>query len=159
MRDRRRNLSSFDSGGSYFPIFPRSIGPLLKRARTRFTFAVNADVAVNKKIADGSPVCPQCGNQDLKENKSIEVSNIFSLKTKFSEPFDLKIHRRKQAGKSYGNGLLQHWSLGRLLGTIANKQCREGNYLAGSGGALPSSSYWPKRKNGQIIAAGRKSLR
>ena len=48
------------------------------------------EVAINKEIAEATPVCPQCGNKDLKENKSIEVGNIFSLKTKFSEPFDLK---------------------------------------------------------------------
>ena len=77
---------------------------------------------MNKEIADGSPVCPQCGNQDLKENKSIEVGNIFSLKTKFSEPFDSEVHRRKRAGKSYGNGPLRHWFGGAIDGDDSGRQ-------------------------------------
>ena len=73
-------------------------------------------VAINKEIAEGTPVCPQCGNKDLKENKSIEVGNIFSLKTKFSEPFDLKFTDENGQEKlmimgCYGIGV------GRLMGT------------------------------------------
>lgn len=74
-------------------------------------------VAINKEIAKEKPICPQCGNKDLKENKSIEVGNIFSLKTKFSEPFDLKFTDKNGQEKfiligCYGIGL------GRLMGAI-----------------------------------------
>lgn len=74
-------------------------------------------VALNKEIAGETPACPQCGNKDLKENKSIEVGNIFSLKTKFSEPFDLNFTDENGQEKlmlmgCYGIGV------GRLMGTI-----------------------------------------
>ncbi len=47
-------------------------------------------VAVNKEIIKEQKTCPECGNQKLQEKKAIEVANIFKLKTKFSEAFDLK---------------------------------------------------------------------
>lgn len=55
--------------------------------------------------------------EDLKEMKSIEVGNIFTLGTKFSEPFDLKYKNEKGEDNfvfmgSYGIGL------GRLMGTV-----------------------------------------
>jgi prolyl-tRNA synthetase len=54
---------------------------------------------------------------DFKEEKAIEVGNIFTLGTKFSEPFDLKYKNEKGEDElvfmgSYGIGL------GRLMGTI-----------------------------------------
>ena len=74
------------------------------------------EMAINKEIAGETPACPQCGNKDLKENKSVEVGNIFSLKTKFSEPFDLKFTDENGQEKlmlmgCYGIGV------GRLMGT------------------------------------------
>ena len=74
------------------------------------------EMAINKEIAGETPACPQCGNKDLKENKSVEVGNIFSLKTKFSEPFDLKFTDENGQEKlmlmgCYGIGV------SRLMGT------------------------------------------
>ena len=73
-------------------------------------------VAVNREIVDGMPTCPQCGNKDLKEEKSVETGNIFMLKDKFSQPFDLDYTDEKGDKKPilmgcYGIGL------GRLMGT------------------------------------------
>ena len=74
-------------------------------------------VAINKEIIGKQAVCPQCGDKNLKENKSIEVGNIFSLKTKFSEPFDLNFTDKNGQEKlilmnCYGIGL------GRLMGAV-----------------------------------------
>lgn len=44
-------------------------------------------IAVNKEIIDEQNQCPECGNQDLVEKKSVEVGNIFKLRTKFSTAF------------------------------------------------------------------------
>ncbi|MDD5043341.1 MAG: His/Gly/Thr/Pro-type tRNA ligase C-terminal domain-containing protein [Patescibacteria group bacterium] len=51
-------------------------------------------IAVNKELIEseegGGSKCPECGNKDLKEEKAIEVGNIFKLKTKFTECFNYK---------------------------------------------------------------------
>ncbi len=44
-------------------------------------------VAVNKELINEQPTCPKCDNHDLKEEKAIEIGNIFKLKTRFSDSF------------------------------------------------------------------------
>ena len=117
MRNRRKNLSNFRLG-RIFSQYSHEYQTVTEAGEDTIYICGQCEVAVNKEIADGSPVCPQCGNQDLKENKSIEVGNIFSLKTKFSEPFDLKFtaengRENLMVMGCYGIGL------GRLMGTIA----------------------------------------
>jgi len=48
------------------------------------------DLAINKEIKDETPQCPNCGNQDFKEAKAVEIGNIFKLGAKYSLPFELK---------------------------------------------------------------------
>lgn len=50
----------------------------------------NCKIAVNKEIIDVHSSCPECGNSDLREDKAIEVWNIFKLWNKFSSAFGLK---------------------------------------------------------------------
>lgn len=74
--------------------------------------------AINKEIKEETNVCPHCDKKtEFKEEKAVEVGNIFKLGTKFSVPFDLKF--RDKEGKElpvlmgcYGIGL------GRLMGAI-----------------------------------------
>ena len=61
--------------------------------------------------------CPKCKNQDLREDKAVEVGNIFKLGTKYAEPFDLSYTDQEGNKKivimgCYGIGLQ------RLMGTI-----------------------------------------
>ncbi len=72
--------------------------------------------AINKEIWTDD-LKNDLGMKDFVEKKAIEVGNIFTLGTKFSEPFDLKYKNEKGEDKSvfmgsYGIGL------GRLMGTI-----------------------------------------
>ncbi len=74
-------------------------------------------LAVNKEIKNETAKCPDCGSKDFKEEKAIEIGNIFKLVTKYSTPFELKYKDEK--GKEnevmmgcYGIGL------GRLMGAI-----------------------------------------
>ena len=74
-------------------------------------------MAINKEIKADQPNCPSCGNSVLREAKSIEVGNIFELKTKYSGAFDLSY--TDEAGNAqpiqmgcYGIGL------GRLMGSV-----------------------------------------
>ncbi len=46
-------------------------------------------VAINREIIEEQNSCPVCGKKELKEEKAIEVGNIFKQKTKFTEPFSL----------------------------------------------------------------------
>jgi prolyl-tRNA synthetase len=83
------------------------------------------DLAINKEIKNGIPACPDCGGKDFKEQKAIEVGNIFKLGTKYSEPFDLNY--KDENGREnlvvmgcYGIGL------GRLMGAIV-EVCHDEN--------------------------------
>ncbi len=76
-------------------------------------------VAINDEIIDEQDSCPECGKKkkDLVKKKAIEVGNIFPLKTKFSDAFDLTFTDEKGDEKSvimgcYGIGV------GRLMGAI-----------------------------------------
>lgn len=76
------------------------------------------NTAINKEIFDEMSVCPICGGKNFREEKAIEVGNIFKLVTKYSEPFGLKF-TDKNGNQSnvimgcYGIGLT------RLLGAVA----------------------------------------
>jgi prolyl-tRNA synthetase len=74
-------------------------------------------VAINDEIINEQNSCPECGNKDLRKEKAIEVGNIFSLGTKFSDAFELNYNDEKGQNTpvimgSYGIGP------GRLIGTI-----------------------------------------
>ena len=74
-------------------------------------------LAVNKEIKNESPVCVKCGQSDFEEKKAVEVGNIFTLGTRFSEAFNLKYRDKNGQDQlvfmgSYGIGP------GRLMGTI-----------------------------------------
>ena len=100
---------TFASGGS-FSKYSHEYQTVTDAGEDTIYVCGKCEVAINKEIADEQAVCPQCGNKVLKENKSIEVGNIFSLKTKFSEPFDLKFTDENVLGKAYDNGLFWHRS-------------------------------------------------
>ena len=107
---------TFASGGS-FSKYSHEYQTITDAGEDIIYVCDKCKVAINKEIIGEQAICPQCGNKDLKENKSIEVGNIFSLKTKFSEPFDLKFTDENGQEKlmlmgCYGIGL------GRLMGAI-----------------------------------------
>lgn len=74
--------------------------------------------ALNKEIIEEVKSCPICGSKDFREEKAIEIGNIFKLKTKFTEPFDLRFTNDQGEKKlvtmgCYGIGL------GRVMGAVA----------------------------------------
>ncbi|MCP6718990.1 MAG: His/Gly/Thr/Pro-type tRNA ligase C-terminal domain-containing protein [Patescibacteria group bacterium] len=75
-------------------------------------------LGLNKEIIEDQKYkCPQCKNKELEIKKTIEVGNIFDLKTRFSKAFDFTFKDKDGKDKPimmgcYGLGL------GRLLGTI-----------------------------------------
>ena len=78
----------------------------------------NSGVAINKEVYNDEVIAElKLNKENLIEKRAVEVGNIFSLGTKFSEPFDLKYRNENGEEKlavmgSYGIGL------GRLMGTV-----------------------------------------
>jgi prolyl-tRNA synthetase len=74
-------------------------------------------LAINQEIKSEIKECQGCGGKDFRQEKAIEVGNIFKLGTKYSAPFDLMVKDEKGENKTlimgcYGIGL------SRLMGTI-----------------------------------------
>ncbi|MDO8523571.1 MAG: aminoacyl--tRNA ligase-related protein [bacterium] len=85
-------------------------------------------VAVNDEIKNEHPKCPECGGALGEPKKSIEVGNIFPLKTKFSDAFGMRV--KNEEGKDvpvfmgcYGIGL------SRLMGAVAEVSNDENGFI------------------------------
>jgi prolyl-tRNA synthetase len=108
---------TFASGGS-FSKFSHEFQSITDAGEDTIYLDEKKKIAVNKEVYDDE-ILKELGldKKDLVEKKAIEVGNIFSLGTRFSEPFDLKYKNEKGEEKlvimgSYGIGL------SRLMGTI-----------------------------------------
>jgi prolyl-tRNA synthetase len=79
----------------------------------------NRKIAINKEVLNDEVIADLgLKREELEEVRSIEVGNIFSLGTKFSEPFDLKVNDQNGEPHTlimgcYGIGI------SRVMGTIA----------------------------------------
>jgi prolyl-tRNA synthetase len=113
----RETYLTFASGGSFskysheFQALTSAGEDIIYLSRER-NLAVNKEVYTDEVLADLG-----LKREDLSEEKSIEVGNIFTLGTRFSEPLGLTFKDEKGESKpafmgSYGIGL------GRLMGTI-----------------------------------------
>ncbi len=107
---------TFASGGS-FSKYSHEFQTLSEAGEDIIYVCQKCGQAINKEIFGEVKVCPNCGKEDFKEEKAIEVGNIFKLGTKYSAPFNLKYKNEKGEEKDvvmgcYGIGL------GRLMGTI-----------------------------------------
>ncbi len=107
---------TFASGGS-FSKYSHEFQTVAKSGEDTIYICDKCKIAVNKEIIKEQNACPQCGNNDLREEKAIEVGNIFKLKTKYSAPFALA-YRDERGNMNdvvmgcYGIGIT------RLMGTI-----------------------------------------
>jgi len=108
---------TFASGGS-FSKFSHEFQTVISVGEDTIYLDENSGVAINKEVYNDETIS-QLGldKAKLTEKRAVEVGNIFSLGTKFSEPFDLKYRDEKGKEKSvimgsYGIGL------SRLMGTI-----------------------------------------
>ena len=108
---------TFASGGS-FSKFSHEFQTMTEAGEDTIYLDEKNKIAVNKEVYNDE-VLKELGldKKDLVEKKAIEVGNIFSLGTRFSEPFNLTYKDEKGEEKlvvmgSYGIGL------SRLMGTI-----------------------------------------
>lgn len=107
---------TFATGGS-FSKYSHEFQTLSNAGEDTIYICKKCLVAINKEIKHETPKCPGCGSDDFREEKAIEVGNIFKLMDKFTKPFNLKV--KDERGKDrlivmgcYGIGL------NRLMGTI-----------------------------------------
>ncbi len=108
---------TFASGGS-FSQFSHEFQTVTGAGEDTIYIDESKGIAVNKEVyTDDVLELLGCDKSTLVEQRAVEVGNIFSLGTRFSEPFDLSYADENGEKKlvvmgSYGIGL------GRLMGTI-----------------------------------------
>lgn len=108
---------TFSSGGT-FSKFSHEFQTLTEAGEDTIYISENKKLGINKEVYTNEVLNElDLKKEELIEKKAIEVGNIFTLGTKFSEPFDLKY--KDERGENiivfmgcYGIGL------GRLMGTI-----------------------------------------
>lgn len=107
---------TFASGGS-FSKYSHEFQTLTDAGEDTIHLCEKCKIAVNEDIIKEQSVCPECGNKKLEKKPSVEVGNIFTLGTRFSEALNLSYLDENGARQfvfmgSYGIGP------GRLMGTI-----------------------------------------
>ncbi|HBH71470.1 MAG: Proline-tRNA ligase [Parcubacteria group bacterium GW2011_GWC1_42_11] len=108
---------TFASGGS-FSKYSHEFQTITSAGEDTIYICDKCRVAVNNEIIeDQKHACPECGGKNLRAETSVEVGNIFELKTRFSAPFNLSYKDEDGKDQSvvmgcYGIGL------GRVLGTV-----------------------------------------
>lgn len=110
-------IKTYASGGT-FSKYSHEYQTLTQYGEDTIYTCEKCSVAINKEIlADLKESCPECGSTVLKEEKSIEVGNIFKLQNKFSDAFGFTYTDDQGAEQPilmgcYGIGIT------RALGTI-----------------------------------------
>ncbi len=112
-----RTYVTYASGGD-FSKYSDEFQTLSAAGEDTIYICTGCNVAINKEIKDENATCPDCGSVEFREERSIEVGNIFKLGTKFSEPYHFMV--QNESGEdvlvtmcSYGIGV------NRMMGTIA----------------------------------------
>lgn len=112
-----RTYFTYAAGGT-FSKFSHEFQMLTPAGEDTVYVCDKCKVAVNDEIKNEYAKCPECGGNLSEPKKSIEVGNIFPLKTKFSDAFGMRV--KNEDGKEvpvfmgcYGIGL------SRLMGAVA----------------------------------------
>ncbi|MBI5816910.1 MAG: prolyl-tRNA synthetase, partial [Candidatus Yonathbacteria bacterium] len=105
------------AGGSSFSKYSHEFQTITPAGEDTIYLCEKCGTGINEEIKKDQETCPECGGKAFKKETSIEVGNIFELKTKFSQPFNLTF--KNEEGKDelvlmgcYGIGL------GRVMGAI-----------------------------------------
>jgi len=112
-----KTLLTYASGGS-FSKYSHEYQTISDSGEDTIHICDKCAIAINEEIKDETLTCPKCGNDDYRQEKAVEVGNIFKLKDRFTKPFQFTVKDEKGQKLPvlmgcYGIGL------GRVLGTIA----------------------------------------
>lgn len=107
---------TYASGGA-FSKYSHEFQTLAEAGEDHIYLCDHCKIAVNREIIEEQNSCPICGNSELREEKAIEVGNIFKLGTRFSNPCNLKYATTDGGSEEVVMGC---YGIGpsRLLGTI-----------------------------------------
>jgi len=107
---------TFASGGS-FSKYSHEFQTLSDAGEDIIYICQKCGQAINKEIFGEIKICPNCEGKDFKEEKAIEVGNIFKLGTKYSAPFNLKYKDENGKEKDVVMGC---YGIGpsRVMGTV-----------------------------------------
>src|SRR3989338_3230334 len=103
---------------AYKSIFERvGLGEMTPAGEDTIYLCEKCGLGINEETIEEQKTCPECGGKAFKKETSIEVGNIFELKTKYSKPFDLTYKNEQWKDElvimgCYGIGL------GRVMGAI-----------------------------------------
>jgi len=107
---------TYSSGGA-FSKYSHEFQTICSAGEDLIYVCQKCKTAINREIIEEQKDCPECGGHDFKEEKAIEVGNIFKLGTKFSKPFGFQY--KNQFG-DIGDIIMGCYGIGpsRILGTI-----------------------------------------
>jgi len=122
---------TFASGGS-FSKYSHEFQTIVESGEDLIYICDKCRIAVNKEIIKEQDSCPECGGALTREEKAVEVGNIFNLGTKFSEALGLNFVDEGGISK---NVVMGSYGIGpsRLLATIVEKFAKNENEM-----------IWPK---------------
>ena len=108
---------TFASGG-IFAKYSHEFQTITQYGEDIIYLCASCKIAVNSEIIAEQNKCPECGNTQLEEKKSIEVGNIFKLMARFTKAFNVTV--ADQHGKAQ-EVVMGCYGLGtsRLMGAIA----------------------------------------
>jgi prolyl-tRNA synthetase len=111
-----RTFLTYASGGT-FSKYSHEFQTITAAGEDLIYICDRCHVAINKEVKHEHAACPECKAETFKEEKAIEVGNIFPLKTRFTDSFKCTYKDEKGALQPvlmgcYGIGL------GRVMGAI-----------------------------------------
>ncbi len=78
------------AGGGAFSKYSHEFQVLTQAGEDIIYICDKCRIAINKEIINEQKSCPECGGNDFREEKAVEVGNIFKLGSRFSDSFDFK---------------------------------------------------------------------
>lgn len=101
---------TYADGGAFSEEYSHEFQTITDAGEDIIYICKKCGIAINKEIKEKK--CLNCGHDKFKEEKSIEVGNIFKLNDKYSKAFDFKINDKNIIMGCYGIGI------SRLMGAI-----------------------------------------